>query len=472
MAKDLRDFITTLEERAPDEIAHVHREVDPHFEIASLVRRMEDTRSHGYPALVCHDVTGYPDWRVMTNLCGTDRRMAEALDTTVEEAIKEYSRRVTNPIDPVEVASGPVKDVVLTGDDVDLGAIPFLSHTPEEPAPFMDGEVFVTYDEENERYNTGIYRMMRKGPRKTGVFFAQGTHAYSIYTQHEARDEPMEFAAVVGHHPAVVMGCQVQTVEDEYRAIGGVLGEPLELVDCETVDLKVPANAELVVEGTVLPGVREEEGPFCEFTYLLGEERVSPVTEVTAITHRKDPIYLDVYNPGVEHINIGKLPMEADIYRKAKDAVSQVTDVYMPAEASRTVAFVQVRKEYEGLGKQAAIAAASAKYFPKIIVVLDEEQDIRNLGEVFWAMSMKTRPDRDISFVKDAYVENLIPTATTGRGWPDTEGGVDTKVFIDATKPLDVEYPCQCEPPVDIWSSIDLDEYLEGPEALAPPAAD
>lgn len=460
MARDLRDYIATLEDRAPDEIAYVDREVDPSFEIASLVRRMEDTRDHGYPAIVCNDVKGHPGWRVMTNLCGTDRRMAEALDTTVKDSIKEYSRRVSNFIDPVEVDDGPVKDVAMTGDEVDLNELPFLSHTPEEPAPFMDGEVFVTYDAENERYNTGIYRMMRKGPRKTGVFFAQGTHAYSILTQQEAEDEPMEFAAFVGHHPAVVMGCQVQTVEDEYRAISAVLGEPLELVDCETVDLQVPANAELVVEGRVLPNVREVEGPFCEFTYLLGEARESPVTEVTAVTHREDPIYLDVYNPGVEHINIGKLPMEADIYRKAKDAVSQVQDVYMPAEASRTVAFVQVRKEYEGLGKQAAIAAASAKYFPKIIVVVDEEQDIRNLGEVFWAISMKTRPDRDFSFLKDAYVENLIPTATTGRGWPDTEGGVDTKVFIDATKPLDVEYPSPCEPPEELWSTIDLDEYL------------
>ena len=171
-----------------------------------------------------------------------------------------------------------------------------------------------------------------------------------LFCHAEARDEPLPFAAYVGHHPAAIMGCQVHTVEDEYKAIGGVLGEPMDLVKCKTNDLLVPADAELVVEGVIQPHVREKEGPFCEFTYLLGKERESPVCEITAITHRKDPIYFDVYNPGVEHVNIGKLPMEVDIYRKAKDSVSQVMDVFMPAEASRTVAIVQVRNEYPGIG--------------------------------------------------------------------------------------------------------------------------
>ncbi len=467
MAKDLRTYLEILERESPSQLAYIDKEVDPKYEIASIVRKLQDEPGGAYPAIFCTNVKGFPDWRVVTNLCGTDYRMALGIDATPEEAIREYTERVTNPIPPIEVSTGPVKDVIKIGDEADINEIPLLSHTVEEPAPFMDGEVFVLYDQENSRYNTGIYRMMKKAPRKTGIFFAQGTHAYSILSQAEARDEPLEFAAVVGHHPAFIYGCQVQTVEDEYNAIGGVMGEPLELVDCETVDLKVPANAELVVEGVIQPHVREKEGPFCEFTYLLGKERESPVCEITAITHRKDPIYFDVYNPGVEHVNIGKLPMEVDIYRKAKDSVSQVMDVFMPAEASRTVAIVKVRNEYPGIGKQAAIAAASAKYFPKIITVVDEEQNIRDPHDVWWAMAMKCRPDRDFNFVKDAYVENLIPVATTGRGWPDTHGGVDTKLFIDATKPLDVDYPPHCEPPKEIWENIDLDEYVRGRSSKA-----
>ncbi|MDX1748128.1 MAG: UbiD family decarboxylase, partial [Halobacteriales archaeon] len=211
MAKDLRTYLETLEAEAPEELAYIDREVDPEFEIASIVRKLEDEPDGYFPAILCEDVKGYPDWRVCTNLCGTDYRMALGIDATPEGAIKEYSRRVTNLVDPIEVDDGPVKDVIKTGEDADLDELPLLSHTPEEPAPFLDGEVFVTYDQENERFNTGIYRMMKKGPRKTGVFFAQGTHAYSILTQHEARDEPMEFAAVIGHHPVFIYGCQVQT---------------------------------------------------------------------------------------------------------------------------------------------------------------------------------------------------------------------------------------------------------------------
>lgn len=458
MSKDLRTYLSRLQERAPDELARVEREVDPEFEIAGIVRQFQEQNQ--FPAVLCDNIKGYPDWSVLTNVCATDRRMAEALDSTPEEMLYDYIDLVEERREPVYVDDGPVKEVVRTGDEANLDDVPLLSHTPSEPAPFLDAEVFVCYDQENERYNTGIYRMMKKDQRKTGVFFAQGTHAYSILKQHEARDEPMEFAAYVGHHPAAIFGCQVHTVDDEYEAIGGVLGEPLELVDCETVDLKVPANAELIVEGRIQPHVREREGPFCEFTYLLGKARESPVTEITAITRRENPIYYDVYNPYIDHINHGKLPMEADIYRKAKDSVSQVQDVYMPPEASRTVAIVQVRKEYEGLGKQAAIAAASAKYFPKPIIVVDEEEDPRNLAEVWWAISMKCRPDRDINLIKDAYVEDLIPVATTGKGWPDTEGGVDTKIFIDATKPMDVDFPPHCEPPEEYWKDLDLSEYV------------
>ena len=458
MSKDLRDFISGLDENAPDELVRVDKEVSPEFEIAGIVRKFQEKQE--YPAVLCNNIEDYPEWRVLTNVCGTDRKMAEAIDSTVDEMLEDYADRVSNRREPVEVDDGPVKDVIKTGEDASLHDVPLLTHTPAEPAPFIDGEVFVCYDDENERYNTGIYRMMKKDARKTGAFFAQGTHAYSILKQNEERDEPMEFATYVGHHPAAIFGCQVQTVDDEYEAIGGVMDEPLELVDCETVDLKVPANAEMIIEGKVLPGVREREGPFCEFTYLLGKSRESPVTEITAITRREDPIYYDVYNPYVDHVNHGKLGMEADIYRKAKDAVSQVQDVYMPPEASRTSAVVQVRKEYEGLGKRAAIAASSAKYFPKSIIVVDEDQDPRNMAEIWWAVSMKCRPDRDINFIKDDYCEDLIPVGTTGRGWPDTEGGVSTKVFLDLTKPVDVEFPPRCEPPAEYWEDLDLDEYV------------
>lgn len=458
MAKDLRTFLNDLDERAPEELVRIDKEVDPEFEIAGIVRQFQEQDE--YPAVLCENIEDHPDWSVLTNVCAEDRRMAEAIDSNVEDMLEDYIDLVEERREPVYVDDGPVKDVIKTGADASLDDVPLLTHTPAEPAPFLDGEVFVCYDDENDRYNTGIYRMMKKDERKTGVFFAQGTHAFSILQQNEARDEPMEFAAYIGHHPAAIFGCQVQTVDDEYEAIGGVLNEPLELVDCETVDLKVPANAEMVVEGTIEPHVREREGPFCEFTYLLGKERESPVANITAITRRDNPIYYDVYNPYIDHVNHGKLPMEADIYRKAKDAVSQVQDVYMPPEASRTSAVVQVRKEYEGLGKQAGIAAASAKYFPKSIIVVDEDQDPRNMAEIWWAVSMKTRPDRDFNFLKDAYVEDLIPVATTGEGWPHTNGGVDTKVFIDATKPKDVDFPPHCEPPEEVWQNIDLDDYI------------
>ena len=469
MKQNLRTFLKQLDDNCPEQIAHVNKEVDPKYEIASLVRAHQDEGQRGrhvanYPLIHVErgNVKGYPEWEVVTNVLATRQRLAEALQTTPDNLLWKYLERREKLLDYNVVSKGAVQEVVKTGKDVDLSTLPLLTHTPEEPAPFIDAEVFVVWDSENERHNCGIYRMMKKDKNKTGLFLARGTHAYSILSQAEARDEPLPFAAYVGHHPAAIMGCQVHTVEDEYKAIGGVLGEPMDLVKCKTNDLLVPADAELVVEGVIQPHVREKEGPFCEFTYLLGKERESPVAEVTAITHRKDPIYYDVYNPYIDHLMHGALPMETDVYRKAKDAVSQVMDVHLPPECSKFVAIVQVRNEYPGVGKQAAIAASSGKYFMKYVVVVDEEQNPYDMHDIWWAMAMKCRPDRDINFIKDAYIECLDPIGTDGRGWPYTGGGVDTRVFIDATKPLDVDYPPHCEPPKEIWENMDLDEYIRG----------
>lgn len=468
LKRDLKTFLDRLKERAPEEIEIVNREIDPEFEIASLVRACEEQQTRGqtlpsYPLILCNNVKGYENWRVVTNVLGTRRRMAEALQCNVENLLSTYLElRQKNPGYTV-VENGPVKDVVKTGDEVDISDLPLLTHTPEEPAPFITAEVLVVRDDEDDRYNAGIYRMMEKGPRKTGIGIGPNQDLYSILKRHEERNEPLEFAAYIGHHPTAVMGSQIGISSvDEYEAISSVYGETLELVPCETNDLLVPAQAELVLEGRILPNVREKEAPFGEYTYLLGEERNSPVTEINAITHRKNPIYYNVHSPYVDHLNHGDLPRNASAFERIKEVLPQVQEVNLPAETSHFLAIVQVKNEYEGIGMNAAMSAASVGRV-KYVIVVDEEQDPYNLYDVLWAVAMKVNPDRDINMVSNSYIEALDPLGTDGRGWPHLGGGASTRVLIDATKPRDVDYPPTCEPPREVWSNIDPGEYFQDP---------
>jgi 2,5-furandicarboxylate decarboxylase 1 len=244
---------------------------------------------------------------------------------------------------------------------------------------------------------------------------------------------------------------------DEYRHIGGVLGEPLRLVPSVSFGerLMVPADAEVVIEGQILPGVRDAEGPFGEFTGYYGPQRWGPVVEVTAITHRRDPIWLNILVGHPDTALLGGIPKEAGIYEMVKAAVPTVKAVHFPISGTcRFHAYISIDKKVEGEAVQAAMAAFPYHDELKHIIVVDADVDPFNEREVLWAMATRVQPDVDVNIIREVRGGSLDPSST--------RHAVGSKMIIDATKPVTRAFAERIAVPQDVLKRVRLEDYLDG----------
>ena len=428
MTKDLRQFLAQLEREAPEELLRVKRPVSPRFEIAAVLARLEADRR--YPALYCPVVAG-SDMPVVSNLLASRRRFALALETPEAELNATYRRLEDQHLLPQLVGDGPVKEVRLRGDDVDLGRLPVLTHHEKDVAPYITAGAVVIRDPETGARNVGIYRLQLLGRDKLGIHLSEASHARLIFELYVQRKQPMEVAITIGHHPAFYLAA-VSTVPlgvDEYAVAGGLLGHPLPIVKGDTVDLEVPADAEIVLEGVMPVEERQQEGPLGEVAGLYGKSLLSPVIYVTAVTTRAHPIYQDIFSGHLEHRLLAATPRLGSIYRLVSVACPTVKDVYLPPSGlCRFICYVAIHKRREGEGKNAIAAALAAEPGIKYCVAVDDDVDIFDDEQVLMAISTRLRADRDAFMIRRAMGNPVDPVADEDR--------TVTKVGIDATRPL------------------------------------
>jgi 2,5-furandicarboxylate decarboxylase 1 len=459
MPKDLRSFLKRLEERTPDELVRVTREVDPVLELSGVVRRLQADQR--YPAVLFDKVKG-SKLRVVSNVLGSTALLAEALETTIDKLTETYIEREDKRFAFEEVTEAPSQEVVITGDDVNLFEMPIVTNNEKDSGAFISAGVTTVKDPETGVHNSGIYRAMVHSRNTLGMSYEKHTHIGKIHRRAEALGQPLDAAIWSGHHPATLLGSQskIQFGEDEYEVMGGLLQEPLRVVKGKTVDVMVPADAEVVFEGRILPGTRLPEGPYGEFTWYYGLERSSPVMEVTAITFRRDAIFHHLFAAHAEHNLTGRLGREAVLYKRVKQAVPSVKAVHMPMSGiCRFTAYVKISKEYDGEGKLAALAALAADPFVKLAVIVDDDIDINNDADVLWAIATRTQPDRATFFVQDAAVSRLDPASYSiwSRWEKDT---MNTKWAIDATKPVEAPFEERADVPREIWENMNLKDYI------------
>ncbi|MBI2938860.1 MAG: UbiD family decarboxylase [Chloroflexi bacterium] len=426
--KDLRQFLDQLRRQAPDELLQTRRGVSPHFEISAILARLEASRR--YPALYCPEVVGSP-WPVVTNLLASRRRLALALDVAERDLNATYREREGRRLQPRLVGDGPVKEVRLRAEQVDLESFPILTHNDKDVAPYITAGAMVVRDPETGIRNLGIYRHQLMGPRKLGIHLSEASHSRLIFEKHVQRGQPMELAITVGHHPAFYLAA-VSTVPfgvDEYEVAGGLLGYPLPVVKCETVNLEVPAEAEIVIEGVMPVDEREWEGPLGEVAGLYGKRLYSPVIHVTAVTMRERPIYQDIFSGHLEHQLVGSTTRLGTIYNLVRAACPTVQDVFMPPSGlCRFSCYVAIHKRREGEAKNAIMAAMAADPSIKYCVVVDDDVDIFDDEQVLRAINSRLHADRDAFVIRRAMGNPVDPTGDEER--------LVTKVGIDATKPL------------------------------------
>ncbi|HEY7677969.1 MAG TPA: UbiD family decarboxylase [Candidatus Methylomirabilis sp.] len=432
MPRDMRAWIAELE--AAGELLRVSKPVDPVTQMGALMYQSRER------ALLFEQVARFPGWRALGMAPANLRQAALAFGTTLPDLIPTLAALMDRRV-PVEmVTTGPVKAVVRRGDEVDLTRLPAHQSGAGDGGPFITAGLAVTKDPDTGIRNLSFHRLMLKGARKTGVLIVP-RHAHANYRKYEARGEPMPIAIFIGHHPLLYMAAATTGPYemDEFEVAGAYLGEPVRLVKCETVGLEVPADAEIALEGHVLPGVREEEGPFAEFQdYYVAGAGKNHVIEYQALTMRSDPIFKAIQNGSeVEGCVFHKVPMSATIFRRLRHIGGGVDLKNVLILPGIFAVVVQMTPRYVGEARNVLMSALASEYHhPKVAIAVDEDVDIFNPTELLWALSTRVNPQEDVVVVPGVRLHPMDPTGREigGPGQPVWQR-LGSKMLIDATKP-------------------------------------
>jgi 2,5-furandicarboxylate decarboxylase 1 len=432
--KDLRSFLAEVE-REQGPVCEIERSVSPDRELAAIVRLLED---RGNPITYFHQVAGSA-LPVVVGVHGTRARIALALGTSVPDAVDAFLDRLARGVAPVSRADGPVKDVRHLADDVDLGALPIPTHAEKDSGPFLTAAVGIARDGESGPINTGIYRMMVLD--RNHITVGTGTDLRAIIQEAHAAGRILEFAAVVGHHPAFQVSSQAKIPRsvDSLAIAGAMLGEPLAVVHGDTVSLPVPAAAEIVLEGRFQPGVMSPDGPFGESPRYY-ESGNGYVLEVTAVTHRHDAIYLDINNVHGEHTCLSCFPArEAQLLSLLRSAYPHVRAVRIPTRTAGMHAHISVNPHRDGEAKQIAMMALGAIPRLKHVVAINTDVDIYDDESVLWALATRFQADRDLFVMPHVSGTTMDPSSYSLHDrW--TPGDLRTQMGLDATLPVGVPF--------------------------------
>jgi 4-hydroxy-3-polyprenylbenzoate decarboxylase len=456
--KSLRDFMQLLEGK--DLLRRVKLPVSPILEMTEIQTRL---LASGGPAVlferVKKDSSEYFDFPALANLFGTVERVALGMGRRPEE-LREvgetlaFLRQPEPPggwkealsmlplarqvfaMKPKTISRAPSQEIVLQGDEIDLSMLPIQTCWPGEPAPLITWPLVVTKGPSKARednFNLGIYRMQVLEKNKTIMRWLKHRGG----AQHHARwlkekSEPLPAAAVIGADPGVILAA-VTPVPDtlsEYQFAGLLRGAKTELVDCKTVPLKVPAEAEIVLEGYVSLDEYAPEGPYGDHTGYYNTVEEFPVFTVTAITMRQNPIYLTTFT--------GRPPDEPSVLGEALNEVfipllqqqfPEITDFWLPPEGcSYRIAVISMKKAYPGHAKRVMLGAWSYLrqfMYTKWVIVVDDDIDARDWKDVMWAVSTRMDPARDITVIENTPIDYL--------DFASPDSGLGSKIGLDAT---------------------------------------
>ena len=430
---DLREYLAALE--ATGDLAHVTRPVKTRFEIAAGIRKMSDI---GGPALIFDNVIGH-DMPVAGAVFANRSKALAALEVdSAAEGNAKFSHALRNPIEPRLVSSGECQEVVHTGDDVDLMSFPMPVYSEKDGGPYVTVALEVSKDPIDRSVNASVYRVMRIDKNRMSVmshaFQGLGTHM----ARAERRGEPLEIAIVNGCDPTLLYASQAKVPQgvNEMTVAGGIRGEPVPVVKCVSVDLEVPSSAEIIIEGRVLLGERVLEGPFGEFTGYYGPAEDNQVIEVTAITHRRDPIFLAGMTgmPPTDNHILKSFAYESALYEKLRETFPEVTAVSYPEWGGVQYATViALDQRYKAQARHVILTALGDSSRPKLVIVVDDDIDVYDTDEVSWAIMTRSQPAEDTIIVPRVAGGPLDPSA------PEKE--VISVWGIDATRPFGLDYP-------------------------------
>lgn len=468
MSKDLRTFLEEVRRLGPEYYVEAKKKLSPVFEAQVIQQKL--AKEGRYPVIYCPEIEG-SKLPLVTDLCGTFEMMGVAFGMDPQEIAKdkdkaffEYRRRGAGrkPTRTVPRDSAPVKEVILKGKDVDLGLLPITKQAVLNSAKYIPVGQMISKNPDTGVLNSGIYRHELKGKDKLGAYIIPAQHANYNWRRYKELGKPMEVVIFIGHHPATCLGSVWNGSIDisELEVMGGYLGEPLEVTPCETVDLVVPAGAEIAIEGRLETDQMSEDGPYSEWTGYYGERYPCYLMNVTAITMRHDAIYHDLDPSHWEHNFLCMIGVQSNTYDAVKRVVPTVKSInYPPSGMGLIICYLSIKKRIPGEAKRAGWEAVNAYQSTHIAVVVDEDINVYNEEEVLWAVATRCTPDIDIDIVPRIVGGPLVPTSYDESRLK--RGNLASKMVIDATMPIGRPFATRIRPPQDLWERMKLEDYIK-----------
>ena len=445
MAKNLQSFVDKIQREHPGLLLRMTEEVNPgQFEITALLSLLE---KKGHEKMVLFEKALSVDGRnhrpLLFNVFSSRRLCALALDLSLEDQymklVEEFARREQSPggIDVVPESEAPCREVVWAEDAMSLLKLPVPMHHKKDVGPYLT-MTCVMKGLRQEFYDITFTKNMVKGPRKMSVSAHPHHHQEAILTEYETEKKRAPIIVVLGHHPAFCLSscCLTPLGNNDYLTASSFLGEPLRLTPSRTwgKDFLVPADAEIIVEAEIIPGVRETQNPFGEIAGYYQREMSMPVAEVTAITMKKEGVMQGVFPGHPEHWNLGGIPKEGSVFSVIKRNIPGVKAVHLPPSGcGRFSCNISLKKEFGNEPGKAAMAGFTEMPNLKLAVVVDDDVDVFNEREVQWAVVTRTHWDKDLEVIRK--IQSFRP-------WLG-----DAVAIIDATRPRGGNFPEKNEIP-------------------------
>ena len=426
-ARSLRGWLKHL--ASTDRLAVAREGVSLEYELAGIAKKLDGKQAVLFPKPAGHSVP------VVSGYVASRSWISEAMGTTDAELLgcyRDASEKGT-PWKEIAAEDAPIRQVTVEQPDL-LKLFPIPRHNEHDSAQYITAGVIIARNPKTGAQNVSIQRIQVKdGRRLQALILPRHLNAFATMAEEMGQDLPI--AIVIGADPLTLLASQavVPIDQDELEIAGSLHGAPLEVVKCSGSEIRVPAHAEIVIEGRVLANVRELEGPFGEFPRTYSPAGQHHVIAVDRVTHRKNPIFHTIIPAELEHLMLGAIPREATILGLLQRSFPNVLDAHLARGGTcRYHLSVKLKKRRESEAKNVIMAAFGAHFDVKQVIVVDDDVDVHNPTEVEWAVATRFQADRDLLVVSGAQGSPLDPSTTlTGR-----LDGTSAKMGLDATRPL------------------------------------
>lgn len=416
MKQDFHAFLDDYRNRYPEDVVVVSEEVSPDQEITAVMSTLAAQGRE--PLLVFERVNGV---RVATNIFSSRARIARLLGCELNQIHAAYQEKSRRALDPKVVSRGPILDGVQ--ERVDLGTLPLLRHFSTDKAPYITNGIIVCESPGNLSY----HRAMVHSQTELATSLHSRGHLWRALQQ--SGKKPLPVAMVIGAHPLFMMAASARVPfgADERRIAGGLMGAPLEVVRTPKYGIGVPAAAEFVLEGTLDPEAKVDEGPFGEFTGYSSNRSTNSLFRVETMMRRKDAMLVDVAGGNSpEHLNLSRVPRESEMAEKLKERFPSVTALHYPNSGVHFHAYVALKALREGEARQVMLALLGWDPYLKTVIAVDEDIDLADDSQVMWALAAHFQPHRDVLIVDGLPGSALDPSASGV--------GTTSRMGLDATR--------------------------------------